>query len=72
MKKLVLISLSVAFFSVLLVSCKKDRVCECTYPGGTEKVTFNDATKRQAKDACVSTSYDAGNGTVVKIECELK
>ncbi|MEZ4804028.1 MAG: hypothetical protein R2852_00685 [Bacteroidia bacterium] len=73
MKKLVLISLSVAFFSVLLVSCKKDRVCECTYPGGSaEKVTFNDATKRQAKDACVSQSYDVGNGTTVKIECELK
>lgn len=71
MKKILFSSTVIAFAAVLLVSCKKDRVCECTNNGQAEKVTFNDATKRQAKDACTSFSYDFG-GTIIKYECELK
>jgi hypothetical protein len=72
MKKLMLFSAAAVAFAFTLQSCKKDRVCECTYNGTTQKVTFNEATKRQAKDACLSQSYDLGGGQSVKIECELK
>ena len=71
MKKLFALSSVIALAAVLMVSCKKDRVCECSYSGQTEKVTLTDATKRQAKDACITRSYDF-NGTSMKIECELK
>lgn len=70
MKKSFFIISLISIFS--LVACKKDRVCECTVNGTTDKVTMNDATKRQAKDACVSTTYELGNGNSVKIECKLK
>jgi hypothetical protein len=71
MKKLFALSSVIALAAVLLVSCKKDRVCECTYGGQTDKVTLTDATKRQAKDACITRSYDF-SGTTVKVECKLK
>ena len=71
MKKLFALSSVIALAAVLLVSCKKDRVCECTYGGQTDKVTLTDATKRQAKDACITRSYDF-SGTTIKIECKLK
>lgn len=71
MKKVLFSSALIAFASVLLVSCKKDRVCECTNNGQVEKVTYNDATKRQAKDACTSYSVEFG-GQTYKVECELK
>jgi len=67
----------IALGAIALVSCKKDRVCECkVYVGGTafgdaEKVTFTDATKRTAKDACV-TKKATENGVEYKLECELK
>ncbi|MDI1233096.1 MAG: hypothetical protein PSX81_02310 [bacterium] len=70
MKKLLFLSLAIA--SICMVSCKKDRICECTVSSTTFKTTFNDATKRQAKDACVSQTYDNGNGTSTKVECKLK
>ncbi|MEN9346002.1 MAG: hypothetical protein RLZZ60_1471 [Bacteroidota bacterium] len=71
MKKLFALSSVIALAAVLLVSCKKDRVCECTYGGQTDKVTLTDATKRQAKDVCITRSYDF-SGTTVKVECKLK
>ncbi len=72
MKKLMLFSAVAVAVAFTLQSCKKDRVCECTFAGTTEKTTLNDATKRQAKDVCISRSYDMGNGQSVKVECELK
>lgn len=72
MKKLVLFSALVLASAFSLQSCKKDRVCECTVSSLTYKVTLNDATKRQAKDACVSRQTDNGNGTTTKVDCKLK
>ena len=71
MKKLFALSSVIAVAAVLLVSCKKERVCECTYGTQTDKVTMLDVTKRQAKDACITRSYDY-NGTSIKVECKLK
>lgn len=72
MKKLVLFSALALVSALTIQSCKKDRVCECTVSSITYKVTFNDATKRQAKDACRSTETDNGNGTTTKMDCKLK
>ncbi|MEZ4804027.1 MAG: hypothetical protein R2852_00680 [Bacteroidia bacterium] len=71
MKKLTILSI-VAFAAISFVACKKDRVCECTESGTTDKTTYNDVTKRQGKANCVSYTYDNGNGTSSKVECELK
>jgi hypothetical protein len=71
MKKLFALSSVIALAAVLLVSCKKERVCECTYGGQTDKITMLDVTKRQAKDACITRAYDF-SGTTVKVECKLK
>lgn len=71
MKKLSIFSI-VFIAGAMLTSCKKDRVCECKYAGQVYEVTYNDATKRQAKDNCLSQKQDIGGGTVVEIECELK
>lgn len=71
MKNLSLLSIcAIAVISV--VACKKDRVCECTTNGVTEKVTLVDATKRQGKANCVSYTEENGNGTSTKTECKLK
>ena len=75
MKKSILFSL-IAVGTLSLVSCKKDRVCECTYPssGGPsniDKTTYNDATKRQAEANCVSYTVEDG-GQIYKVTCELK
>jgi hypothetical protein len=72
MKRILLSTSVIAVAAVLLVSCKKDRVCECTVGGSVNKRTFNDAGKRQAKDACTSFTYGNANGTSTKVECELK
>jgi len=72
MKRIFRFSAAIALVSIMLIACKKDRVCECTYNGTVYKRTLNDATKRQAKDACTSMTIDNGNGTSSKIECELK
>ena len=65
-----------------LISCKKDRVCECTststLPGSTtetEQYTLIDIKKSTAKKICVSRSqtYDIGGTTYTsKDECKLK
>jgi major membrane immunogen (membrane-anchored lipoprotein) len=71
MKKVYLFSI-LALSAAFIVSCKKDRVCECTVDGEAYKVTLNDATKRQAKDFCTSQTIDIGNGQSIKAVCELK
>jgi hypothetical protein len=45
--------------SIVLFSCKKDYVCECTAsPSNTTvKATIKGVSKKTAKDICVGTSY---------------
>lgn len=73
MKK-TLFSLSlIAFASVLMVSCKKDRVCECTDTDGTVyKTTLLDAGKQQAKDYCTSQTIEFSGQVINKVTCEVK
>jgi hypothetical protein len=71
MKKLSILSI-VAVAAISLASCKKDRVCECSVGGSVDKVTYNDATKRQGKANCVSYTEENFNGTSTKVECKLK
>jgi len=54
-----------------LTSCKKDRVCTCTYPIiGEEKSTYTSVTKGQAKANCVSYTYTEGTYTG-EVTCKL-
>lgn len=77
MKKIKVFSIVIALGAIALVSCKKDRVCECKiYVNGSsfgdpQKTTLNDVSKRTAKDACI-TRKATENGIEMKIECELK
>ncbi len=54
MKKIILLSITI--FS--MVSCKKDRVCTCSYQDGTKasETTFTKVTKKEAKSLCTSSS----------------
>ncbi len=61
----------IAIVCITFVACKKDRVCTCTVSGVSDKTTLIKVTKRQAKANCVSSSYDNGNGTSTKEDCEL-
>jgi hypothetical protein len=63
------------------ISCKKDRVCECTYTEGSEtgtaNITFFDARKGDARLWCtsISTQYDEVTpvaATGDKTSCKLK
>lgn len=71
MKYLSLFSIC-AIAAISIIACKKDRVCECTTGSNTDKTTYVDATKRQAKANCVSYTVDNGNGSSTKTECKLK
>jgi hypothetical protein len=53
------IFLSLFFFS-FLVSCRKDRVCECTNQSGAivSQATYVRSTKREVKAVCISNSAD--------------
>ena len=74
--------LASALVAIFLVSCKKDRVCECTdtYPSGgtgTYKVTYYDAKKKDARLLCASeaSQYQEVSPTPytgTKTTCELK
>ena len=64
----------------ILVSCKKDRVCECkskltsngvSIDGDAYKQTYIDAKKRQAKDACRSFTLEEDEDKY-EVTCELK
>ena len=80
MKKIILAVFSLSIFAV---SCKKDRVCECTSidssGGGTStyKVTYYSAKKKDARLLCAAeaTQYDIVTPVAVagdKTTCELK
>jgi hypothetical protein len=78
MKKLSLLTI-IAMAAIALVSCKKERICNCTTTfssGGVSTssaatVTLIDATKRQAKDACISRKMTDGGDTYTQ-DCKLK
>jgi len=79
MKKITLIVLAVA--GVALASCKKDRVCTCTTTSSnftsSEKITYFDATKKDARLLCAGNATQTDNLTPVastgsKTTCELK
>jgi hypothetical protein len=70
MKKVLLLAVAGVF---VLASCAKDRTCECTSNGVTEKgVTYKKVTKAfmQTEANCVSTEYTKDNKTY-KTECEI-
>lgn len=76
MKKTKLIA-SVGLAAVALMSCKKDRTCECTVSSGGFSITASydllKVTKEQAKDICVSKVYYDNQGNVDHTQdCKLK
>lgn len=54
MKKIIFLSAVI----IGLASCKKDRVCTCTYQDGTTatEATFTHVTKKEAKNLCTSST----------------
>lgn len=71
MKKLLLATIAGLF---VFASCTKDRTCECTVNGVTEKgTTYIGVTKSFMKNTvgCVSTERTEGN-TTYKEECVIK
>lgn len=75
MKKLILFAAIAA--STLFASCKKDRVCSCTYTGSaggavTEEITYLKASKRDARSQCLSYKYVATGGATTTRDCKLK
>ncbi|MBK8367444.1 MAG: hypothetical protein IPL10_08505 [Bacteroidetes bacterium] len=63
MKKSIFV-LVVAIFS--LTSCKKDRVCSCSYQDGTvvSENTYKNVTRKEAKTYCVSANQS--------VSCSIK
>lgn len=45
------------FFALSLISCKKERTCECTNSNGTYDAGTVEKTKRQAKKYCEGLSF---------------
>ena len=77
MKKLTMILGIVG--AIALISCKKDRVCECTENVGggttyTSSVTLTDVTKSAAKANCVTTKSYSNDGVAIEYSktCNLK
>ena len=78
MKKNLLIIIGIVALST--VSCKKDRVCECTttttVPGSaseTDSFTLLDVSKGTAKRACVKTTRTIGTTSyTATTDCKLK
>ncbi len=68
MKKKVFLSFIVL---AALSSCKKDRVCTCTYPViGDDKTTYTEVTKGQAQANCLSYTRTEDNSTY-DVTCKL-
>ena len=63
--------------SFAFTSCKKDHVCTCTTtysngdPSSTTILTYHDATKKDAKKACIDRT-EVQAGTTETTACELK
>lgn len=70
------------FFAIIIsglffASCKKDRVCTCTYTGitgisVTGEVTYTKARKKDARSQCLSRKEVDGQGRTETWECKLK
>ena len=79
MRKTILLGL---LAGMTAISCKKDRVCECTeqVDGASQKykytVTMHDVGLRRAYNACVHTKelYKINDSTEIEVDiyCELK
>ncbi len=73
MKKLLLIVAVITAFS--FVSCKKDRVCTCTYTIGgatsTDITTYTKSMKGDARERCMSETGTSG-GQAYTLSCTLK
>lgn len=69
MKILILLSAVV----LTLGSCKKNYTCECSGPGGTDKVFTTKDTRKNAKKLC-DDYYDShwGNVPMSETGCEIK
>lgn len=65
MKKVIFMAIAIV---ATLASCKKDRVCTCTYSGSStpSTITYTDAKKGDAQSQCLSATYTGGSRT-----CEL-
>lgn len=79
MKKLTI--LAVAALAISFASCKKDRVCTCTYTptsgtSSTEVTTYYKAKKHDVRGMCVGsqqvTTYAGTTSTGTKSDCTLK
>lgn len=75
MKKLILFAAIAA--STLFASCKKDRVCSCTYTSSsgatiTGEVTYVKASKRDARANCLSRKEVYPGGATETYDCKLK
>jgi hypothetical protein len=73
MKKTVLTLTVIAFTGLALISCKKDRVCECVESPGNDtwKTTLKNVSKRQAKANCYDYEYEIMS-TKVMVDCTIK
>lgn len=62
MRHVLILAMLIIFFS----SCRKDRVCTCVDSSGAtvSQATFQNSTRKEAKDKCISSS--AG------INCSIK
>lgn len=57
--------------SVIMSSCKKEYVCECTNPGGTLTAFRTKDSKKRAKEKCED-YYNQNYGSVVFNETSCK
>jgi hypothetical protein len=70
MKKAILGISCVALIS--LMSCKKDRVCECTTDSGVTDVTFTNISSGDAADACANREFYLGSFSSKEASCKIK
>ncbi|MGZ3865357.1 MAG: hypothetical protein ACXVC6_00455 [Bacteroidia bacterium] len=69
-----------AMIAISFSSCKKDRVCSCTFNDGTTgatdipyTVTYKKTTKSAAKAACISSKTSpSGQTNTESVTCTLK
>lgn len=74
--------LAVAVLALSFASCKKERVCECTYTSSapnstatTETITYTKISKSDAKFACqkrTTVNTNAAGSTTDTDDCKLK
>lgn len=75
MKRLLLTATIVA--ALFFASCKKDRICSCTYTSSTGttitgEITYVKASKRDARSQCLSRKEVDSKGNTDTWDCKLK